>query len=703
MAHDDRLIVLGDGSHATDLPDLSEPPRSPLWILFPVAGLFVALIAFVVVPQDEPVTRTDPGGLEAPDEPPAPAPDPTTTPAPDGLLAAGVVDLVGPGTVTSVAHGPEGWLAVSAGPPVVAHRSDDGTVWQPSTIHGMVGADPVAAVGSGVLAVVGSNHLAGTDVPRPVGAVSSDGGATWSLIEHSGRMVVRDVGIVDGRIFVGGAVGQVLGFGWDDRGSAALWEVVDARLVDVPLSSAPAPGEVRSIVETDGGVIAYGFTAEGPAAWNLQGALQALSLPSTGPFQRFVTVKNTGDGLVGLIGRADASGGTSVWASHDGHSWTDPGRAPWISVTDLDVTDAGEIVAPLAAEYGIWSEERGIVRLEPPQDASISGSRLTEVTATDDMVVFAGGTVDGPVLVVQGSSDRPVEVAAPLADHEGRWRPQLTIDLGLVGLGGTAWPMGSFADDRAVYLLTTTNVYEIDISQPGLLVTPTFERPYTGGTSPAGTWIASVDQSDSLKLHLRNDAGWTTQDVPLEGVAAVGLLGDTTVMTGWGVSGYELFELTADGHWSPLGPSRSEEMFLPVGHGMVGLGEWIGEIDAPQATYSRNGFDWGPIEGWSLRVGLQSMLRSVEDPSIVAYPETAPTPQAIRLPTDALDIAILRWDDRLVVQDPWTLFVQDASGDWTALPIDQEHGVTGPAVPIPGPTPRLAMIDRGLLTFLVWR
>ena len=322
MTPGDQVIVLGGDRP----PDVERPARrrgvSPLWLFAAVFGVFLSLIAFVVTPQEESPTTADPASLGEPSEPPEPVDLTPADPAPEPPeLALGwrEAPLLGSGwTVSSVDHGDDGWLAVSSSPLVVAHVSQNAVVWEAHTLHDLVVEAPVAAVGNGVMAVFGSDQ-SNPGRRRAVGAISTDGGATWRPVEHAGPIVISDIEIAGDRVFIAGSVGDVVGFGWEDQGRAAVWEVVDGEMVAIETDGGDRSA-VAALASIGERLMAFGHTEVGAAIW-VVGRSAASVVPGMRGGSTFIDVEETDDGLVGLVGLAGS--GWSV-GKHSGSRPTGP-------------------------------------------------------------------------------------------------------------------------------------------------------------------------------------------------------------------------------------------------------------------------------------------------------------------------------------------------------------------------------------------
>ena len=317
------MIVLGGGDNGS--PDLERGPGRPsssMWLLLAVIGLFASLIAFVVVPQEETPTTAQPGGLDAPPEPPSAFVQTTvSTPSnvPDLALGWREATLFRPGwQVNSVDHGPDGWLAVSGQVPTIAHVSDNAVLWHAHTVRGLSVENAVAAVGDGMMAIFGSNQYEQPVGERAVGAISNDRGLTWSTIGLDGLVSVSDVQIVDGRVLVAGSTGTEPGFQWSNEGRAALWEVIDGRLVDLGLDTTNRSRANAIVAGSDSEVRVFGHTDEGATVWTSANG-ERTAMPELDPFgsRSFLDVEAVDDGFVALVGAPGSTEGRWLWTSRE--------------------------------------------------------------------------------------------------------------------------------------------------------------------------------------------------------------------------------------------------------------------------------------------------------------------------------------------------------------------------------------------------
>lgn len=709
MAFEEQVIVLGGDNDQVPSPERPETNRSPLWVVGLVVAVLAGLIAVFVIPQNDRATTTDPDGLEAPKEPPSAFVRPAVDEDAVQPYDAHRVGFDGTGGVTSVDHGPDGWLAVSAGAAVVAHTSENAILWEPSTIHGMVGEHPVAAVGDGVLAVVGSSSHGVTDGLSQVGATSTDFGRSWSPIVNEGPTLVTDVEVIDDRVYVAGATGAEPGSDIEVTGTAAMWEVVDGRLIPIELTSAESPSIVTSIVETDLGVMAFGSVDSTAARWTIEGERQHLITPIDASTYRFVAVEQANDGLAALVGRTASHSGWRTWVSQDGFEWTEPnGGSLGRALTDVAVTENGELVGPTVSGEDVWLGERGVTGAGQLSggDGDALRAWITAVESADGITIFGGVSDIDPVLFVHGTTVHPVEVTPAIGSEAPHWRTELTIDLGPEGPESIARPLASARVEDTILVATTTHVFEVDVSDD-LSVTPFAEQLRNLGSSGTGIWVAAVGPGNQTELHLREPPEpWRAISSPVHDVIGVGRVDGVLTVTGWGSAGIGAYQQTGDGLWAASNdPSQVEHVpIFPIGDTLLGIGASSDPFDTPPAVTSRNGQDWDPIDGWTVLWGFGShpFLRSLDDASVVANPTSLPDLHPFTMPTTAPDVRLWPWGDRAIVQDPWFVHVPDGSG-WQSFPIDVEHGVAREAITLPGDTPRLAMVDDGALIFLVWK
>jgi hypothetical protein len=108
------------------------------------------------------------------------------------------------------------------------------------------------------------------------------------------------------------------------------------------------------------------------------------------------------------------------------------------------------------------------------------------------------------------------------------------------------------------------------------------------------------------------------------------------------------------------------------------------------------------IDGWSFEPTPTPVLRSIDDPSVVALAADWPELQPVELPDPAASVVHAQ-DGIVTARTSTDLYVSDGEEKWSAVPLDVEHGITGGVIVLPGDPPRVAMFDRGRMQILTWR
>ncbi len=713
MTSDEQVIVLGgDRNNGPTVERRPGRRGSPLWLLVAVLGLFAALIAFVVIPQEEPPTTAAPGGLNAPSEPPSAFVQSTPTTVADApALALGwrEATLVRPGwTVSSVDHGPDGWLAVSGDMPTVAHVSDNAVLWHAHTVHGLVVENAVAAVGEGLMAVFGSSEYAAPAGARAIGAISADRGVTWTTVDHRGLVSVSDVEIVDGRVLVAGSVGTVPGFGWNNDGRAVLWEVVDGELVDLGIAATDRSAANAIVADPSSQIFVLGHTDAGAAVWTPGGSgpVVVTELDEFGS-RSFLDVEYVDSGLVALVGVPGGTDGRWLWTSGDGVAWEETGTTDGTMVASIAVGPRGLLGLP-PAEGRLWSQVEGQVRSKyPGHETGWERAGLPTDIETDGEVIVmtASGATDGQ-LFVRGTTVPPVEVVGPLQAGESRWRTVATVDLENEELGAYNHPFGVATDGQSTFVVVPGRLYEVADDVEGLELRPSISGVSNIGAGSSGIW-AAVDGPESQLYLYGSDGVWSTQIVPIQVISSVGVVDGALTVAGWGSRGFVGLRMADEGSWVELPTGEDIWWFHITPGGLFGEQEpLLGPEDRAQPVFSTDGRNWEALDGWrpgGAGVGASLFLSRIDTPEIVALADTATGLVEIEVPAGSVPIvAVERWEDTQIVAGVDSLFVRSAGADWVEYPTDLEHGITGQMAIIPGPVLRIAMLTERQLVIAQW-
>ena len=241
--------------------------------------------------------------------------------------------------LTSVTHGPAGWLAVGAPGPVIL-TSPDGANW------GVAGGNITQDL-AGVSAVAAASGPAGYVI---VGKLAAPGGSSVADVWFSDNLTswtrARDTNEADGSNQVLSVAASHDGFvsvGSHD-GQPAVWKTSDGRAwetIVLPLPVGASAGALQQVAVNGANVVALGqaTTGKGPvvgaATGTVPGAIpfaelsadggqtwQQVPFSSPGPDTSFtaLTADRTGftaAGLFGPPGQADVA----LWTSANGVSW----------------------------------------------------------------------------------------------------------------------------------------------------------------------------------------------------------------------------------------------------------------------------------------------------------------------------------------------------------------------------------------------
>ncbi len=704
MDSDDHVIVLGGDDVAPS--DTSGSRRSPLPILLVVGALFVGLIAFVLAPDDEGPTAVEPAGLEAPPEPPRAFVEatPATAPADVPELAVGwkPASMVGAGWyVSDVAHGPSGWLAASAGTPVIVHTSDNAVLWEAASLVDTDGTVPQVAVGDGVMAVttMGRNGAV-------LAAVSLDGGETWAETVVDPRpAVVHGVEAIGSAAYVFGEVLKPTDPTWGE-GTPVVWRHDDqgwAAIEDL----AAGGGAVTGVLQTsDGSVRAFGQRGEIAASWGVGDALEPVAVEVPPALGWFVEVgADGGDGYFAVAGSSLSGTGNSVWWSEDLLSWETPGSGS--PLREAIVVD-GQVVGVRDDQVGLVSEGsdgRSFVS-NRYQDVATGWEQFVYVAAlaTDGETVVMGGLddADRPAIAVRGTTVQPTSL--PVVT-EAAWSV----------VAGSAWAVEPGADEVSLdpfnrpvvvtsggdrtFVLASGGVWEVAVMDPaGPPIEPVLidgEPIRAGGLGRVGDVVWAFEGDFSRLLTLGADGTWTASPMPLSWVELVFDDGSGLVAVGRRGGGPALARRGPDGEW--VVEDAAGEAVWPaavVDGGIFGVVEDAG--GAVSTVVSTDGVEWEPVDldgssDWQVGgIGGVPFLSDATDPSTVWLLDRWPAVERVVLPTHS-PRTIQRFEDELWVLSPGALWIRGADASWEELPTGVQHGVMATPGVIPGETPTLVV------------
>jgi len=265
--------------------------------------------------------------------------------------------------LTSVPHGPAGWLAAGAPGPVVL-TSSGGTTWQPAAGPGSI-TDDLA----GVTAVAAA---AGPDGYVIVGTLAAPGGASvadvWWSQDLTSWTRAHDVNDVTGSsqvLAVAADSGGFVSAGSHD-GQPAVWTTTDGRSWTTTVLPAPsgASGAVLQQIAADGSrIVALGqettaagavpfaeVSADGGASWT------QVPFPAAGPDTTFTALTADAGGFTAAA-QSGGPGGqqAGIWTSAGGTVWTPvtasglPGPRPAGSYRVAALAPAGPAVTGIVS------------------------------------------------------------------------------------------------------------------------------------------------------------------------------------------------------------------------------------------------------------------------------------------------------------------------------------------------------------------
>jgi len=292
------------------------------------------------------------------------------------LLSAGAVDTLQGATLSSVAHGPGGWIAVGeaasgAGQQPVAVTSADGVAWQPvnsSTAFMGSGACVTAVAANRNGYAVMGNHMSpgrisaamwsSADLRQWTQDDNDAGGTLDGRQQHS--MVDAVASSPAGFVAVGthGSGGVI----WTSADDGQQWTFIDYSAAHVPNTGLPA-GALLVVAASGSRIVAAGYevTAGGGDApvvvVSTDGGLHwdppiVLGTPGgQGGRVTALTVAGSGFAAAGQAGPAAAQR-TVTWRSPDGLTWSKaaPAASGTSAVTALAA--AGQTVAGAARQCG---------------------------------------------------------------------------------------------------------------------------------------------------------------------------------------------------------------------------------------------------------------------------------------------------------------------------------------------------------------
>ena len=263
--------------------------------------------------------------------------------------SAGLATLTGSAGLTSIAHGPSGWIAVGATAsgtttvPVV-FASADGVHWQPVTAlagQAGTGTEFLGAAASGAGYVVVGRQMAG--------------GRTFAVIWYSADLrswAEEGNGGLDGRLqasAVNAIVATPGGFVavGSHGASQAIWASADGRQWQLGMVPAPADASsatLRSVVASGTRVVAGGYAAtragDIPVIVSTGGGGQwgQVVLQSPDGLGLVTALTATPDGFTaaGLVGRGSSQHAV-IWTSADGMTWSRPTQTAGTEITALTV------------------------------------------------------------------------------------------------------------------------------------------------------------------------------------------------------------------------------------------------------------------------------------------------------------------------------------------------------------------------------
>jgi Protein kinase domain len=293
------------------------------------------------------------------------------------LVPAGAVPaLQGSGELSSVAHGPDGWIAVGdagsgAAPQPVAVTSANGESWQPvnsqTAFTGPGACVTAVAAGEHGYAVVGK-HVSGSRVFAAMWPsadlrswAQGDNDAAGTLDGRQQHSMVNAVAATPGGFVAVGTHGSG-GVVWTSADGGQQWSFIDYSSAHVPNTGVPA-GALLVVAAGGSRIVTAGYevaagggdvpvvvvSTDGGLHWNLP-----ITLGTPGGQDGRVTaltVGGSGFTAAGQAGPARAQR-TVTWRSPDGLTWSKaaPAASGTSAVTALAA--AGETVTGAAQQCG---------------------------------------------------------------------------------------------------------------------------------------------------------------------------------------------------------------------------------------------------------------------------------------------------------------------------------------------------------------
>ncbi|MGF1665149.1 MAG: hypothetical protein ACFCVC_02640 [Acidimicrobiia bacterium] len=694
MGSDDHVIVLGGDDLAPPDP---VPPRRPLVVLLLlVVALLVGVIAFVLSPRTGTPTVADPTGLEAPPEPPRAFVESTAVTAPADVpeLALGwrPVTMAGPGwSVSDIAHGPAGWLAVSAGSPVIVHTSTNAVLWEAASLVEVAGSDPQVAVGEGVMALAAVGDLDNA----VFAAISGDGGETWveTLVDRR-PAVVHGVAVVGSVVYAFGEVLEPTDPTWGE-GTPVVWRHDHQGWV-VMEDLAAGGGAVTGVLQSgDGPVRAFGQIDGLAASWVVGDELEPVPVEVPPGLGWFVEVgPDGGVGYFAVAGTSVTGVGTSVWWSEDLVSWEAPGSGRPLREA---IVHAGRVLAIHGDQVGLVSvgldAQSFISNRYPGAETGWEEFGYVAALATDGETMVLGGIDDAgrPAIAVRGTTVQPTSLPV-VADFI--WSVVAGTEAAFPDPHNP--PVIVTSGDRT-FVLASGQVLEVE----GLdSASPTIEPAVIGGDpiragrlGRVGDVVWAFDGDRRQLFTLDAGGGWAVSAMPLSWVDIVFDDGSGLVALGWLDVDIELARTRPDGSW--MIDEVVEGKVWPaaaIDGAVFGVSEDGSGVDT--AVVSTDGVEWQPVgidgsSNWPLGgIGGILFLRDASDPFAVWLLDRWPEVERVVLPTHS-PRTIQRFEDQLWVLSPGALWIRCADSSWEELPTGIQHGVTAPPAVIPGDRPTL--------------
>jgi len=217
----------------------------------------------------------------------------------------------GLGSLTSITHGPAGWLAVGTN---LILTSPDGETWRAIGGTAAPAAADFLAAAAGPAGYVAVGGHDGPDGEVPVAVWLSANLATWTTASGTGsagqmRAVTADAG---GFVAVGSADGQPAA--WVSAGGQA-WKLTDLSPAGATLTQVAAIGSRIVITGTNAAGEPFALlSTNGATTW------QPVTLPQAGAATAMVALTAGPDGFTATGENSDQQ--VVTWTSADGTAWT---------------------------------------------------------------------------------------------------------------------------------------------------------------------------------------------------------------------------------------------------------------------------------------------------------------------------------------------------------------------------------------------